>query len=217
MPLLLLCGQFVVWSSATNGSISSLNHPSNESCSDQIGSKPRWLFKQSSCFMCLKYMFPSTSAALNFSLLNVNDSESVDAACAKVLHGHSDFVSALSDCRRRVIKCCNAALACCNSQLQWRQEQNTRKHVKENDFPPESFCPVTWDGLLCFNASRNGTMVRGVCPSYSPNFSNKSKLSSLVLNRHGYFNCHGVILTHGANKSVQFCAIFSNLSRLSPF
>ena len=131
--LLVTCGHLV--------SVLPVNNLSNEYCSDQIGPKPRWYFKQTSCFMCLKYMFPSTSDQLNFTLLDVDRSETVDAACAKVLRGHADLRSALLDCRRRVTKCCNAASACCDVQLKWRQEQQIRSHSKGSESSSESFVP----------------------------------------------------------------------------
>lgn len=130
-------------------------------CRDRIGLFPEEVFKLWTCSMCYSYLFPDAvpltpNGSKNFPKLDawngsasytpdIENSTSKDLICATL---SSD------DCRRWS-SCCIAALMCCQRQIS----------ITFYD-PPGHYCPPTWDGFSCFEATRAGTKAIISCPSY---------------------------------------------------
>ncbi|XP_048247585.1 calcitonin receptor-like [Haliotis rufescens] len=130
-------------------------------CRDRIGLFPEEVFKLWTCSMCYSYLFPDAvpltpNGSKNFPKLdtwngsasytpNIENSTSKDLICATLSN---------DDCRRWS-SCCIAALMCCQRQIS----------ITFYD-PPGHYCPPTWDGFSCFEATRAGTKAIISCPSY---------------------------------------------------
>ncbi|KAL8562720.1 hypothetical protein ACOMHN_022596 [Nucella lapillus] len=151
-------------------------------CRDRLGSFPPEEFQLWTCGFCLSYLYTSKPIHVHFHhrlrlLIFTNATKHPVSMVRPDVTNATDvskvcgaLEAAGQDCQRWQ-DCCQAARNCCDHQLAMRNTPTTEAGSssggeEKNEEEGVEYCPATWDGYRCWEATPPGSTVSTHCASY---------------------------------------------------